>query len=123
MKHIRTAALLLVFMIVLATVPAAAAEIDVTPGADAEAEKNYLDALNIYRQLASANQEVYEPDVANTLLCVALMQANTSNFNEAKKNMTAALNIYERLEKRNPGLYTDQINDIKELFEELKNEM
>ena len=42
MKHIRTAALLLLFMIVLATVPAAAAEIDVTPGADAEAEKNYI---------------------------------------------------------------------------------
>ncbi|MBR6935885.1 MAG: hypothetical protein IKH41_10410 [Clostridia bacterium] len=42
MKHIRTAALLLVFMIVLATVPAAAAEIDVTPGTDAETEKNYI---------------------------------------------------------------------------------
>ena len=80
----------------------------------------FMEALKIYRRLASANPEAYEPDVAGTLNNLAILQVHLSRYAEAEQNFMEALEIYERLEERYSGLYADKIKEIIETLQNLK---
>ncbi len=62
-----------------------------------EAERNYLEALDIYRRLAEASPDAYLPDVATTLNNLAVLQRNLNRYEEAERNYLEALDIYRRL--------------------------
>ena len=89
-------------------------------GRYAEAEKNYIEALEIRRRLALSNPEAYDSDVADTLNNLAILQKALGRYAEAEKNYTEALEIFERLEEKNRGKYADYIQRIKEEINNLK---
>ena len=71
-----------------------------------EAEKQYQEALKIFRSLAKDNPSVYRPDVAMTLNNLAnLVQADTRRRDEAEKLYQEALDISRTLAKDNPSVY------------------
>ncbi len=71
----------------------------------AEAEKEYGEALAIYRRLAEANPAAYEPDVAMTLNNISILHADTQEFAAAEREYGKALATYRRLAEANPVAY------------------
>lgn len=57
----------------------------------------YTKALFIYRCLAQANPQSYEPDLAVTLNNLALLYSNTQRFSESESLFKEALETYRRL--------------------------
>ena len=70
-----------------------------------EAEKAYIEALDIRRKLALANPDAYLPNVANTLNNLAILYRATQRMQEAEKAYTEALDIYRKLALANPDAY------------------
>ncbi|MFL0198061.1 tetratricopeptide repeat protein, partial [Clostridium sp. WILCCON 0269] len=66
------------------------------------AEKNYVEALSIRRELAKKNLETYMPDVAMTLNNLANLQQRRNDYEAAEKNYVEALSIRRELAKKNP---------------------
>ncbi|MCX6580055.1 MAG: tetratricopeptide repeat protein [Candidatus Aminicenantes bacterium] len=62
-----------------------------------EAEKAYVEALEIYRQLAATNLSAYLPDVANTLNNLGILNINHKKYADALSNFREALSIREKL--------------------------
>jgi len=73
------------------------------------AEKEYIEALQIYRELASANPVVYRPGVARTLNNLAVLHRNTNKYEAAEKENIEALAIYQELESANPVVYRPDV--------------
>ena len=74
-----------------------------------EAEKAYLEALEIRRKLAKSNPSNYEPDVAMTQYNLGILYSVKNNYPEAEKAYLEALVIYRRLVSSNPSTYEPDV--------------
>ncbi len=73
------------------------------------AEKEYQEALAIYRKLAKNAPEAYLPDVAMTLNNLANLHYNIHDFKAAEKEYQEALAIYRDLAKTTPEAYLPDV--------------
>jgi tetratricopeptide (TPR) repeat protein len=73
-----------------------------------EAEKSYIEALSIYRELTKNNPDAYRPDLAMTLNNFGSWQLD-NNRPEAEESYTEALKIRRELAKENPGAYRPHV--------------
>ena len=73
------------------------------------AEKEYNEALEIYRRLARKNPEAFESDVALTLNNLAALHYNTQRLDLAEKEYNEALEIYRRLAQKNPEAFESNV--------------
>lgn len=70
-----------------------------------EAEKAYLEALNIYRQLVTKNTIAFLSDLATTLNNLGLLYNDNHRMSEAEKAYLEALNIQRQLATKNPDAF------------------
>ncbi|MDR3193980.1 MAG: tetratricopeptide repeat protein, partial [Tannerella sp.] len=63
------------------------------------------EALEIYRELATANPDAYRPYVANTLNTLANLHSNINQYEQAERKYGEALKIYRELTTANPDAY------------------
>ena len=70
-----------------------------------EAEKEYQEALKIYRDLAATTLDAYLPGVAQTLNNLATLHRNTNQLELAEKEYQEALIIYRDLAAKSPDAY------------------
>ena len=73
------------------------------------AEKEYQEALEIYKELARTTPEVYLPDVATTLNNLANLHSNTHDFKAAEKEYQETLAKYRELAKTTPEAYLPKV--------------
>ena len=73
------------------------------------AEKEYLEALDIFRKLAKENPDVYLGDVASMLNNLGAMHKDLSQYTTAEKEYQEALNIFRKLAKENPDVYLGNV--------------
>ena len=69
------------------------------------AEKEYQEALAIYKELAQSTPEAYLPDVAMTLNNLAVLHKDTHDFKAAEEEYREALGIRRELAKTTPEAY------------------
>ena len=69
------------------------------------AEKEYQEALAIYKELAQSTPEAYLPDVAMTLNNLAVLHKDTHDFKAAEEEYREALAIYRDLAQSTPEAY------------------
>ena len=69
------------------------------------AERGYLEALGIYRELAETNPQAFLPNVAMTLNNLAALQKDTNEFEAAERGFREALGIYRELAETNPQAF------------------
>ena len=74
-----------------------------------EAVQLYVEALQIYRQLAESNPDAYMPRVAMTLNNLANLQRALGRYVEAEENYVEALQIYRQLAESNPDAYMPRV--------------
>jgi tetratricopeptide (TPR) repeat protein len=72
---------------------------------DAEARKQYEEALDLYRALAKKNPDVYLPYVAMTLNNLSILSSDENRNAEARKEFEEALDLYRSLAQKNPDIY------------------
>ena len=73
------------------------------------AEKEYQEALAIYRELAKTTPEAYLPDVAMTLNNLATLHYDTHYFKAAEEEYQEALAKYRDLAKTTPVAYLPDV--------------
>ena len=74
-----------------------------------EAVQLYVEALQIYRQLAESNPDAYMPRVAMTLNNLANLQRALGRYVEAEENYVEALQIYRQLAESSPDAYMPDV--------------
>ena len=74
-----------------------------------EAVQLYVEALQIYRQLAESNPDAYMPRVAMTLNNLATLQSDLGRYVEAEENYVEALRIRRQLAESNPDAYMPDV--------------
>ena len=88
-----------------------------------EAEKLYLEALQIYRDLADKNPDSYLPDVAMTCNNLAVLYDNINRKDEAERLYLEALDIRKKLAKENPDAYLSYVamtcNNLAVLYDNI----
>ncbi len=82
-------------------------------GRSEEAEKIYLNALNIYKKLAKQYYRIYLPYVAATQKNLGTLYIDLKRFEDAEKNYLDALNAYKELKKQYYDLHSPDF-DLKE---------
>ena len=70
-----------------------------------EAEKYYLQSLDIYAQLSKSNPQQFEPALARTAMNLGIYYVKDNKIPEAEKYFLQSLYIYTRLSKSNPQLF------------------
>ena len=70
-----------------------------------DAEKIYTICLNMLQQEAKINAYKYEPDLAITLMNLALLYSKTGRYSDSEELYKTSMIIFERLVKRNPAVY------------------
>jgi tetratricopeptide (TPR) repeat protein len=75
-----------------------------------EAERDFLEALSIYRDLATTNPATYQPLVATALNNLGNLYAKTRRVNEAEQAFKEALLIRWALAKANPASYQEDVS-------------
>ena len=87
------------------------------------AEKEYNEALDIYRKLANDNSDAYLPDVAMTLNNLAALHYNLNHFEAAEDEYKEALEIRRELAIVNPGAFlpnaANTLNNLAVLHDDL----
>ena len=78
-------------------------------GHNEEAEREYDEALEIYRELVEQNPGAYWPDVAKTLNNLGILHSKNGHNEEAKRKYDEALKIYRKLERKSPGVYRPDV--------------
>ncbi|MBS1515363.1 MAG: tetratricopeptide repeat protein, partial [Bacteroidetes bacterium] len=74
-----------------------------------QAREHYLEALNIYRELAENNPNAYRPHVAMTLNNLAILEYNNNEYEQAREHYLEALNIRRELAEINPNAYRPHV--------------
>jgi tetratricopeptide (TPR) repeat protein len=74
-------------------------------GAFDAAEREFGEALEIYRKLAAADPGAYRPDVAMTLNNLGILHADRGAFDAAEREFGEALEIRRKLAETDPGAY------------------
>lgn len=77
-------------------------------GAEA-AERYYRNALKMYRFLAKAHPEEFNPALARTLDSLAVVLTKQDSLPEALTSVEEALTLRGRLQQRNPARYSDDL--------------
>jgi tetratricopeptide (TPR) repeat protein len=89
-----------------------------------EAEKSYIKALKIRRELAQKDPGAYRPDVATTLNNLGNLYSDLKRFKEAEKSYTEVLKIYRELAQKDPGAYRPDVamtlNNLGALYNNLR---
>ncbi len=75
-------------------------------------EKAFIEALEIYKELAKTNPSVYNPDIAMTFNNLANLYKRVNKLKEAEEAFIEALNIRRELVKANPSAYSHDLADI-----------
>ena len=87
------------------------------------AEEEYQEALEIYRELAKANPDAFLPDVAMTLNNLAILHWDLNRFEIAEAEFQEALEIRQKLAKANPEVYLPDVagtlNNLANLHSDL----
>ena len=65
----------------------------------------YLSVMEIYRRLAAANPQVYEPDLATTQYNLGCLYYNIQRYEDSEKMYLSAMEIRRRLAAANPQVY------------------
>jgi len=73
------------------------------------AERSYVEALKIYRELARSNPSVYQPDVAMTLNNLGVLQRARQDYGGAERSYVEALKIRRELARSNPSVYQPDV--------------
>ena len=88
-----------------------------------EAEKEYKEALKIYRELAETNRDAYIADVAMTLNNLAILHDDLKRYDEAENEYKEALKIRRELAKTNRDAYIADVamtlNNLAALHDDL----
>jgi tetratricopeptide (TPR) repeat protein len=74
-----------------------------------QAEKACQEALQIFRQLAARNPEVYQPDVAMTLHNLGNLYYVTQRLEQAEKAYQEALQIFRPFAQKCPDAYNGNL--------------
>lgn len=77
------------------------------------AEEDFRRALNIRRFLAKSEPEVYEPEVASSLLHLSHVLSETGRIQECMDALEESSDIYCRYAKVNPKIYEPYIADTQ----------
>ncbi|HZK60521.1 MAG TPA: tetratricopeptide repeat protein, partial [Anaerovoracaceae bacterium] len=89
-----------------------------------EAEKEYDEALEIYKKLAVKSPDACLPDVAMTQNNLANLYSDLKRFEEAEKAYNEALEIYKKLAVKSPDAYLPDMamtqNNLAVLFRNLQ---
>lgn len=85
------------------------------------AEKDYLEALEIYRRLAEEDPGKYEPYVAALLNNLGSAHTELKMYDAAKKEFNEAIEIYQHLTWEHPGVYEADIQSIYQELARIKN--
>lgn len=81
-----------------------------------QAERDYQDALEIWKELAVQNPSVYEPYLAGSYNNLGAFYGDVvDRREEAERYLTKALEIYTRLAKSQPAVQLDQANSYDNL--------
>ncbi|MEM6252014.1 MAG: tetratricopeptide repeat protein, partial [Cyanobacteria bacterium P01_D01_bin.156] len=75
----------------------------------AQAQTNYEEALQVYRELAQENPRTYLPDVAMSLNNLAILQKAKNEYAQAQTNYEEALQVYRELAQENPRTYLPDV--------------
>ena len=75
----------------------------------AEAERGWIAALEMSRDLAAHDPGAYRPDVAHTLNNLGVLYRDTGRLAEADKAYSEALTIYRELAAHDPGAYRPDV--------------
>jgi hypothetical protein len=70
-----------------------------------DAKRYYTEALKLYRDLATKNPDVYNPDIAMILNNLAVLESDENHNKEARAYYTEALDSYIELAKPKPSVY------------------
>jgi len=73
------------------------------------AERSYVEALKIRRELARTNPSVYQPYVAGTLNNLGILQRARQDYGGAERSYVEALRIYRELARANPSVYQPDV--------------
>ena len=73
----------------------------------------HLSAVEIYRRLAAANPQVYEPDLAETQNDLGILYSDTRRYEESEKMYLSAMEIRRRLAVANPQVYEPDLADTQ----------
>ena len=84
-----------------------------------KAQREYEEALKIYRELAQKSPEAYLPHVAMTLNNLGILDRNRNRMTAARKEYEEALEIYEALAKQDPEQFSTDVERVRKLLEEL----
>ena len=76
-----------------------------------DAEHEYGEALDIYRELAISCSDYHESYVASALNNIALFHSNLNRYKEAENEYEEALRIYKRLASVAPDKYDSDVAD------------
>jgi tetratricopeptide (TPR) repeat protein len=77
----------------------------------AEAERGWIAALQLNRELSAHDPGTYRPDVADTLNKLAMLYSDTGRLADADKAHSEALTIYRELAAHDPGTYQPYVAD------------
>ena len=89
-------------------------------GKHGDAEKEFEEALEKYRQLAEASPEAYLPYVATTLFNIALLYMELGNQHDALEAAQESLEIYQKMEKLSPAAFHKDVEKAELLLEHIK---
>jgi tetratricopeptide (TPR) repeat protein len=88
-----------------------------------QTEEAYREALGIYRRLAKARPEVYQPDVAMTLTNLANVLWKLNRLEETEEAYREALDIFRNLAEARPEIYQPDVattlNDLGVMLSQL----
>ena len=72
-----------------------------------QAEKAFLQALTIFRELATSQPDLYQPYVAEALSNVGSLYSDTGRLQEAERYYTDALQLCAKMAEANPAAYQE----------------
>ena len=87
------------------------------------AEKNYNQALRLYRELDNTNPEKYLPDVAMVFNNLGSYYKSVYRYDEAKKAYGESLKIRRNWANQNPGKYLTEVADTLNNYANLNRDM
>ena len=61
-----------------------------------EAERYYLESLEIWRHLANINPTAFEPDIAITCYYLGLLESQKGDFQQSKNDLERALTVSQK---------------------------
>lgn len=86
-------------------------------------ERDYTEALSIYRQLSTINSQAFQPEIAKTLNNLAVLHNDIYNHSAAKKEFNESLSIFRQLANINPDIFLPEVANTLSNLAKLHNDM